>query len=162
MSEPIEFFDAQIFSILDSAMGDLNLDDYPDKILILKNKNEGIATEVTRPLLILTGQPEGFKLQARNDSVILCADCGGIMGDPYQSITIKNGYFSIEHYGGSSWRWTRIITFKYLKSENTWQLHKDAGVSYHTSDPDKIEDFLTNKEDFGKVLFEDYNNNKGF
>lgn len=131
--------------------------------LILGKLTEGIASDVPLPLLILTGKPDqSFTLEARNDSVVLCADCGGIFGDPYQGLTIKNGYFSVEHYGGSSWRWTRIITFKFSKSDNTWMLHKDAGIYYHNSDPEKVEDILTNKEDFGKLLFRDYRNMKGF
>lgn len=40
--------------------------------------------------------------------------------NPYSGLTIKNGYFSVEHYAGSAWRWTRIPTFKYSKAENDW------------------------------------------
>ncbi len=156
-------FDTTNYSVLDSAIGNLNLDNYPDKVLVLKDKVEGIATNVPRPLLILSGQADNsYKLIARNDSVVLCADCGGVHGDPYVGLTIKNGYFSVEHYGGSGWRWTRIITFKYFAAENNWHLHRDAGISYHNSDPDKTEEIVTNKEDFGRLLFKDYNNEKGF
>jgi hypothetical protein len=156
-------FDTTNYSALDSAVGNLNLDNYPDKLLVLKDKVEGIATNVPRPLLILTGQADhSYKLVARNDSVVLCADCGGVFGDPYEGLTIKDGFFSVEHYGGSGWRWTRIITFKYSAAENNWHLHRDAGISYHNSDPDKTEEILTNKGDFGKLLFTDYSNEKGF
>jgi hypothetical protein len=160
---PGAFYDATLFSVLDSAIGDLNLDSYPDKLLILKSNEEGIATDVPRPLLILAGQPDNtYQLIARNDSVVLTANDGGIMGDPYLGMTIKKGFFSIEHYGGSSWRWSRVITFKYSKEDNTWRLHRDAGESYHSSDPDKTTDIISNKEDYGKLSFENFRNRKGF
>src|SRR5688572_20220030 len=55
------------YTVLDSKIGDINLDAYPDKIVILKSKSEGIATNVPRPLLLFVGQPDkSFKLQARN------------------------------------------------------------------------------------------------
>ncbi len=151
------------FSILDSLSGNLNLDNYPDMILILKINGEDSLFEINRPLLILTGQEnKTYKLETRNDSVVLCRSCGGVFGDPYESSVIKNGYFSIQHYGGSNWRWTRIITFKYNKEKNNWVLHRDAGESFHTSAPDKTEKIVTNKNDFDVLSFEKFNNVKGF
>ena len=142
---PTEFF------ILDSASGNLNKDAYKDLVLILKSNAEENNSDTTRPLMLLAGAPNGrYTLMARNDHVVLCKACGGIFGDPYQSIAIKNGYFSIEHYGGSNWRWTRIITFKYDIKRKMFLLHRDAGVSFHTSNPDKTENLLYNKASFGK------------
>lgn len=149
------------YSVLDSRTGDLNKDNYPDAILILKANEEETNEDLARPLMLLTGTASGnYKLIARNDSIVLCKGCGGIFGDPYDGITIKNGYFSVEHYGGSSWRWTRIITFKYDLRSRSFKLHRDAGTSYHTSDPNKYEDHINNKEDYGKVTFTEFNNKK--
>jgi len=150
------------YTILASAIGDLNLDPYPDMLLVLKKKGEdSIANDVDhtvkRPLLILIGQAnESFTLAARNDNVVYCVNCGGMMGDPYIGIVIKKGYFSIEHYGGSAWRWTRIITFKYSTGEKYWYLHKDGGVSYHTSEPDKMETNIKTTKEFGKISFDKF------
>ncbi len=151
------------FSILDSLSGNLNLDSYLDLILILKINGEDSFFDINRPLLILTGQANRtYKLEARNDSVVLCRSCGGVFGDPYESTVIKNGYFSIQHYGGSNWRWSRIITFKYNKEKNNWVLHRDAGESFHTSAPDKTEKIITNKNDFDVLSFEKFTYAKGF
>jgi hypothetical protein len=87
---------------------------------------------------------------------VLCYNCGGVFGDPYEGLAIKNGYFSVEHYGGSSWRWTRIITFKYHDAKKAWYLHRDAGISYHTSDPDTETESVYNQADYGKLNFEEY------
>ena len=151
------------FSILDSLSGNLNLDSYPDMLLILKQDGEDSLYDINRPLLILTGQNNNsYKLEAHNDSVVLCRNCGGVFGDPYESSVIKGGYFSIQHYGGSNWRWTRIITFKYIKEKNIFVLHRDAGESYHTSEPDKTTPIISNKKDYGVLSFEKFSNAKGF
>lgn len=150
------------YSVLDTATGDLNLDEYPDMILVLKKNGEEKTSDVIdnpekRTLLVLIGQPDKtFKVVARNDNTVYCFDCGGMFGDPYQGITIKKGYFSVEHYGGSAWRWTRIITYKYSKAENYWFLHEDGSVNYHNSDPDKIETKILTTKDFGKVSFDKF------
>ena len=151
----------QDFTILDSASGDLNRDGVRDLVLILKNNYEKFNTDTTRPLLLLQGNKYGlYKLIARNDSVVLCMGCGGVFGDPYQGISIKNGYFSIEHYGGSGWRWTRIITFKFVAKINQFVLHRDAGFSWHVSDVNKQTEYLFGKDDFNKVFFKNYSYSK--
>src|SRR4249920_3850882 len=118
------------FSILDSASGDINKDGKKDLLVILKNNLEETNGDTTRPLLILLGNEKGFyNLSGRNDRVVLCKSCGGVFGDPYAGITVKNNFFSIEHYGGSNWRWTRIITFRYDLRSKQVLLHLDAGDS---------------------------------
>ena len=49
-----------------------------------------------------------------------------------------------------------MITFQYSTARQTWVLYKDEGISYHTSDPDKTEEIITNKEDFGVISFKEY------
>ena len=153
-------------SILGSATGDLNKDAYGDMVLILavdgEENSDPADSPPPRPLLLLLGDEDGaYTEAARNDKVVLCHACGGVFGDPYEGITIKDGYFSIEHYGGSNWRWTRIITFKWSEKDKTWFLHKDGGVSYHTSDPDKMEEKVKTVKDFGVVPFGKFNYEDG-
>jgi hypothetical protein len=151
------------YELLHSKTGDLNKDSYPDMVLILKAKEEKVNEDLPRPLILLVGTATSeYKLIARNDSVVLCKGCGGVHGDPYEGITIKNGYFSIEHYGGSGWRWTRIITFKYDSKTKEFKLHRDAGVSYHIGNANKQKDERHNKEDWGKLSFIAFNNEKLF
>ncbi len=156
------------FSLLSSSKGNLNLDALEDAIIVIKADNEKETSDVVdrptkRPLLILIGKGKNeFELVKRNENAVYCVDCGGVFGDPFEGVTIKNGYFSVEHYGGSSWRWTRIITFKYSKAENDWFLHKDGGDSFNvTADPDTKETKIRTVKDFGKIAFEKYDIYKG-
>ncbi|MEK7990054.1 MAG: lysozyme inhibitor LprI family protein [Thiotrichaceae bacterium] len=153
------------YKVLDVTEGDLNRDKYTDVVLILKHQDEEQHQEAEqqddalRPLLVLTRNANNeLRLAARNDHVILCASCGGMLGDPYQRTAIKKGYFTIEHHGGSSWRWTKYITFKYVAKQSNWYLHKVTDQSYHASDPDNIETSTQTTDNFGSVLFSDYHN----
>lgn len=147
------------YKLLDSASGDLTGDGVKDLVLILHLRQETDFPDTTRPLLLLQGLGKGqYQLMARNDHVVYCAGCGGVFGDPYAGITVKGKYFSIEHYGGSNWRWTRVITFRYDAKTTHFILHRDAGESFHTSDPDKTEQIVHSPESFGKIRLEEYSN----
>lgn len=160
------------YKIVKWKSGNLNMDEKDDVILVIgKIENEEVAEtgsteyndmdEEERPLLILTANDNGeLKEVTRNDKVVMCPDCGGVMGDPFGeagSIVIKNGYFSIESMGGSSDRWVRIITFKYDTTKKSWFLHKDGQVSWNTHEVDSEEETVYSKKDFGVVPFEAYN-----
>lgn len=149
------------FSILDTTKGNLNLDEFPDYALVLKNnkEDEENGAEFVRPLLLIAGNADrSLTLAARNDRVVFCKICGGVFGDPFDGIIIKNGFISVEHYGGSNWRWTRIITFRYSKEDKTWLLSRDGGDSFHTANPEKIETDIKTVKDFGRVTFDAYKN----
>ncbi|WP_153797587.1 hypothetical protein [Foetidibacter luteolus] len=145
---------------LDTTYGNLNMDSIPDLILVVKSPAEdtaGFNREENRPLLILLGNADkSYKLAYRNDKVVFCITCGGLMGDPFEGVSIKNGYFTVEHYGGSAWRWTDYITFKFNREDKRFYLHRRDVLSYHTSNPEKIEKTVTTKKDFGVVDFEKY------
>ena len=162
-SQDLESFIPAAFALLDTASGDINRDGKKDLLVILKHINEADSVDAARPLLILFGKDrDTYSLAARNDSVVFCKGCGGVFGDPYAGMTVKKNFFSIEHYGGSSWRWTRIITFRYDTGSRQILLHRDAGESFHTSDPNQAKQHVYNKASFGKLLFTKYTSNKGW
>jgi len=150
------------YLILDTLSSDLNQDGLNDYLLILKNKDEETLSDVSehpekRPLLILIrNKANQLELKSQNDNVVFCVDCGGMMGDPYVTMVYKDGYFSIEHYGGSSWRWVHIITFKYDKKKNDWYLHKDVSEGFHTDDLQNIKTNKRTVKDFGIVRFNEF------
>jgi hypothetical protein len=105
------------------------------------------------------GKKDGsLSLYARNDSVVLCKGCGGMFGDPFEGITIKGRYFSLEYYGGSRYRWNRFTTFKYDLVKKDFVLHRDAGISYDSVEEDKkYTKNVYHKQAFGKQRFVKYN-----
>ncbi|MFZ4568051.1 MAG: hypothetical protein ACOYND_03355 [Bacteroidota bacterium] len=125
------------YQLLDSKSGDINQDGITDYIIICKSPNED-QKEMKRPLLILHGNANGeLSLFKRNDNIVLCYLCGGVMGDPYTGMTLKKNYFSVEHEGGSSDKWSRIITFKYNATSLIYVLNIITCVSFTLSNTNK-------------------------
>lgn len=125
------------FEVLDFAKGDINNDKLADYVLVCKSKKEGEDGGLPRPmLLILQDANKKYKVAKRSDQSIMCAGCGGVMGDPFSGIEIKDGNFSIQHYGGSSWRWSKDATFRF-DGKNNWVLSNEKNITFHASEPEK-------------------------
>ncbi|TVT40627.1 hypothetical protein FNT36_14250 [Hymenobacter setariae] len=145
------------YQVLAAERGDLNRDAQLDWAVVLNRPDEQKTSDVVdhptkRPLLLFVGGSNGtYTLAARADNAVYCVDCGGMMGDPFQGVTIKNGYFTVEHYGGSGQRWTRLVTFKYNQASHTWLLHRDGGESFHASDPEHSKTNMRTSKNFGRV-----------
>jgi hypothetical protein len=149
------------YALIDTAMGDLNLDKYRDIILVLKTVGEDTAldaTEFKRPLLLLLGHADKtFTLAVRNDNIVYCYQCGGVFGDPYDGVEIRKGIFTVHHFGGSNDRWSNDITFKYSQANKTWYLYKIVDKGWSVFHLDKVETSVQTKKKFGVVPFEKYN-----
>lgn len=153
------------YEMLDYISGDINNDNRPDALLVLRQKGEdSIATESIRPLLIFVRQANGqLKKAVQNDSAILCYHCGGIYGDPYQEISITKNGFDIHFYGGSSWRWSGQYSFSYDPLKNNWFLTREFQMSYHNTEPDETQTETTiEKEELGEVSIGSFNANFNF
>ena len=145
------------YVVLDAARGALNRDATPDWLVVLNKPDEAKTSDVVdhptkRPLLVFVGGAGGtYTLAARSDNAVYCVDCGGMMGDPFTGLAIKNGYFTVEHYGGSAQRWTRYVTFKYEPATRTWLLHRDGSERFHALDPEHSTTTATTAKNFGRV-----------
>ncbi len=130
------------FTIKDTAFGDLNNDKKTDVVLIFYQTKEAdtdfenTAMNIDRPLMVLLQLTNGkLQLAKRNEYIIMCKKCGGIMGDPYASVTIKNNAFFLEFYGGSNWRWGNTFGFSWNPVLQSWQLIKESHISFQSGDP---------------------------
>ncbi|MGZ8937421.1 MAG: hypothetical protein ACXW02_08070 [Halobacteriota archaeon] len=106
------------------AGADLNGDGLQDFVLVLErqkaNDSDPDIEVGQRPLLILVRRPDGgLKEVNRNDKIVYCSTCGGMMGDPFQGVEVGPKTFSVSHYGGSGWRWSVDYKFNYSRKDDT-------------------------------------------
>lgn len=148
---------------LESA--DLNGDNLKDYILVLERENPTEMDEYDfpknqRPLLILVrGTDKKLSEAKRNEKMVMCSQCGGMFGDPFAGLTVGKNTFTVNHYGGSAWRWTADYKFNYSRIDKTWQLVRIEKTSYHNVRPmeETLEKtVLTPPKDFGKVDIADF------
>ncbi len=110
------------WSIKDSAIGDLNEDGRPDMAVVLEYADT--VTEIRNDSIENTGKPrillvllhdvngQGYHVVVQNNTFILREGEGGMVGDPYGEISIKNGIFE--------------IVFQYVRSSLTYKFRMGA------------------------------------
>lgn len=137
---------------------DLNGDGEKDYLLVIENSSPPTSAmedgqPSDRTLLIVTRQPDGTLKQAvRNDRLVYCRQCGGMMGDPFMGVTLKKNRFTVNHYGGSAWRWTSNYTFAWSRLDKAWQLVAYDADSFHASDPENVKsEHCVPPRHFGKL-----------
>ena len=143
--------------------GDLNGDGTKDCILVLSKPTHDSNTydeagDALRPTLILVRDTAGkLSLAARNEQFVYCKNCGGMMGDPFQGVTIKGMTFSVTNAGGSSDRWDEEYTFGYSRRDKQWQLTRVEENSFSNFTPNKMKTvILTPPKSFGLITFTDF------
>ena len=116
-----------------------------------------------RPFLVLVrGKDNKLSEAKRNEEMVMCSECGGIMGDPFVGVTVGRNTFNVNHYGGSAWRWEVNYKFNYSRIDKTWQLVRIEKVSFHAIDQNKTmkRKVLTPPMDFGKIDIADFDPSK--
>ena len=171
LSQDFRSFIPNDYDTLDDgvARGDLNKDGIEDIVIVVGSKWEqdenwsekaSDSNVAPRLLMILFGTDSGYVQIAKNDKAILCKDCGGIFGDPFAGIEINKNVLSINHYGGSNWRWGYTHKFRFqdkdffligqtkysfLAVENCEKLNDFAGTKYEDIN------FVTGKYEMKKI-----------
>lgn len=121
------------WNIIDTVYGDLNMDNNPDMAVVLEydsfiseNRAYGhndieLITEYQKPRILAVylrdKLTQKLKLVVQNNSFILRAKEGGIMGDPFKRIEINDNTLILAFEGGSEWRWKLNYTFKYQNKD---------------------------------------------
>jgi hypothetical protein len=131
--------------LLDTILGDYNKDGKIDVILVTDEKGN---PDKNRTLIVLENSGKNYTQVAKTNKAILCSACGGVFGDPFAEISLNGNVLQINHYGGSSWRWSNTYTFRFQKNE--WQLIGIAEFSFHSTGCDNCDDVsmcsMTSKE----------------
>jgi len=101
--------------VMDKVEGDLNQDGKPDLVLVLKDKYEGKNQDAPPRILAVyfLDSNGGFKLISHTSNFILKSDEGGVMGEPFSSISVQRGSIVIQHSGGSREKWSYTHRFRY-------------------------------------------------
>lgn len=106
-----------------AAAGDLNGDQKGDLAVVVEFMEDekespgyakGELSFASRHIYILIQNADGsYAVTNKNEDLILEYNEGGTFGDPLESVSIENGFLSIEHYGGSSSRWGYTMRFSF-------------------------------------------------
>lgn len=146
------------YDTLDIIIGDLNNDNFNDKIIIYNKKNE--KNLEPRIMIIYLHNGKDLIANAINFKVIGDRMCGGIYGDCYHGINIQKNSFTITYYGGSGdHKWLHHVTFTFDLQNNGFvlnQIKKTGSKSENVIPEDKRVDKTYNISDFGIVKFQNF------
>ncbi len=106
------------YSIIEQVTGDLDKDGV-DELVIAYNTEEvkeRSFKNVTRELVVYKRTEGKWNKWKSSLQALYGSRDGGMMGDPYDTMYIENGILQIQHFGGSSWKWS--VTDKYRYQDN--------------------------------------------
>lgn len=104
------------YTSMADAKGDLNGDGIDEQIYVYTTPD---STEfgAIREIVIYKEGEEKWEPWVTSRAAIMNSDEGGMMGDPFDGIEIKNGVLHISHWGGSSWKWSTIDKYRYQNDQ---------------------------------------------
>lgn len=133
-SNALEDFIPKNYFLLESVKSAMNNQNQQHVALICAPNNEKNPEEFSqtnRRIIMLLQSGDSFTELSSNDNLILCKSCGGVFGDPYNGVELKNNILKISNYGGSAWRWSENYTFRFQNNE--WQLIGATYDSYYNA-----------------------------
>lgn len=133
-------------------------DDYVVAVQLDRDPGNDAVDESDRELVVIVKKGGSYTVAVKSNKAIFCSTCGGVMGDPFESIEAGKKWFSISHSGGSRDRWSCTFKFGYSRRDKNWQLIEVKNYSLDTmdeSDPGKTTVHKPPK-DFGLITFEEF------
>ena len=104
------------WKLIDSITGNLDQDSIKEKVVIY-NTTDSTDFGKHRELRIFKKEKENWVLWKSSRTALLNSDDGGMMGDPYGGVEIKNHVLHIYHNGGSSWKWGYTDKYRFQNSQ---------------------------------------------
>lgn len=135
-------------SILASVTADLDGDGTSDFLIAFE------YLDAVRELIVVVNKAGKYKIAARSKRAVLCAECGGVYGDPFVRIWAEKKKFGVDHFGGSNWKWSNNSVFGYSRRDNRWQLVEFQSANYDL-DANAEEEHLK-PADFGLINLEEF------
>ena len=104
------------YQLLEEKTGDLDKDGIPEKAIVY-NTTDSTEDGFTREIFILKKKGDQWITWKRSLNAVLKSQEGGMMGDPFQGIEIRNGLLIISLSGGSSWKWSHEDKYRFQNNE---------------------------------------------
>lgn len=115
----VEIEDTVSYKKIAEVLGDLDNDGVNDKVVVFQTN---INTEFgfKRELCIYKGINNSYKLWYKSNKIIGCDEAGGMIGDPFEKIYIKNKCVVICQNGGDYNKWYSRNILRWQNEK--WQL----------------------------------------
>ncbi|MDO6435932.1 hypothetical protein Q4534_00880 [Cyclobacterium sp. 1_MG-2023] len=146
------------YELLAEMEGDLDKDQVCEKVLVFETSEPSEYGNI-REIQVLKYSNGKWVVWRKSRQAILRSQEGGIMGDPFEEITIEKGILIISFSGGSSWKWA--FKDKYRFQNNEFQLIGHSSIFGKNCEYWTTFDFnlSTGKIDYNKT-YEDCDNNQ--
>ncbi len=105
------------YSIVDTVSGDLDKDSIAELVVAYNKGPENETDGVPRELIIYKLKNNNWIEWKKSDQALYGSRDGGMMGDPYNEMEIKNGILHISQNGGSSWKWGFTDKYRFQDGE---------------------------------------------
>lgn len=107
------------YTLLAEASGDLNRDGQNELVLVLDTGEDGDLGSL-RELRIYQRQQQQWRLWHTSRGAVLPSQHGGMMGDPFVGVDVKQHALVIEHFGGSRQKWSYVHRYRF--QQHDWHL----------------------------------------
>jgi len=104
------------WKVIDSISGNLDNNAINEKVVIY-NTIDSTDFGKHREIRIFKKEKENWVLWECSRTPLLKSDDGGMMGDPFGGIEIKNRVLLIHHSGGSSWKWSYTDKYRFQNGQ---------------------------------------------
>ena len=105
------------YSVVDSVAGDLDKDSIAELVVVYNIGPENEIDGVPRELIIYKIRNGKWTEWKKSDQALYGSKDGGMRGDPFGKIEIKNGILLISQDGGSSWKWGFTDKYRFQDGE---------------------------------------------
>lgn len=148
-------------TVIAHAVADINNDAVDEYIVAaaLDPRDAEWKEAHDRKLFIFVKYKDVYVAHSSNNLILMCASCGGVMGDPWGGIQTGKTWFEISHSGGSRIRWSVTYKFGYSRKYDQWQLIEVRQGQYDTMDEtgsNNVSETFTPPKDYGMINFENF------
>lgn len=95
------------------ADGDLDGVAGVERVVVYNLPLEEDATEHNREVWVYRATPKKWEVWTSSYGAVMSSADGGMMGDPFQNLSIERRAIVINHYGGSRLRWDETQRYRY-------------------------------------------------